>query len=36
MSTGEVVGVHFGGRFLWRNEAADCRVLKEFLESHAG
>jgi V8-like Glu-specific endopeptidase len=36
MTTGEVVGVHFGGRFLWRNEAADCRVLREFLESHAG
>jgi V8-like Glu-specific endopeptidase len=36
MATGEVVGVHFGGRFLWRNEAVDCRVLKEFVESHAG
>ena len=35
MATAEVVGLHFGGSFLWRNEAVDAGALGEFINQHA-
>ncbi len=34
LRTAEVVGLHFGGGFLWRNEAVDCRELAKFIDAH--
>jgi hypothetical protein len=34
MKSAEVVGLHFGGAFLWRNEAVDCTHLKAFVAAH--
>lgn len=34
LKTAEVVGLHFGGGFLWRNEAVSCTDLKAFVASH--
>jgi S1-C subfamily serine protease len=31
LDTAEVVGLHFGGGFLWRNEAVSCVDLKAFV-----
>ena len=31
LDTAEVVGLHFGGGFLWRNEAVSCADLKAFV-----
>jgi S1-C subfamily serine protease len=33
MSNGEVVGLHTGGGFLWRNESVDCVALAQFIGS---
>ena len=35
MATSEVVGVHFGGSFLWRNDAVDAAALAEFIKQNA-
>jgi endonuclease G, mitochondrial len=35
LDTGEVVGLHFGGSFLWRNEAVSAPTLAEFASKHA-
>ena len=35
MTTAQVVGLHFGGGFLWRNDAVDAAVLTEFITTHA-
>jgi Trypsin-like peptidase domain len=34
LDTAEVVGLHFGGGFLWRNEAVTCVDLKAFVTAH--
>jgi endonuclease G len=34
MDTAEVVGLHFGGGFLWRNEAVDCLELSKFINAN--
>ncbi len=34
VKTAEVVGLHFGGGFLWRNEAVDCLELAKFVNAH--
>jgi len=34
MDTAQVVGLHFGGTFLWRNEAVDASALGVFLNAH--
>lgn len=35
LATAEVVGLHFGGSFLWRNEAVDASALGAFVTQHA-
>jgi len=35
LDTAEVVGLHFGGSFLWRNEAVSAPVLSDFISKHA-
>lgn len=35
MATAKVVGLHFGGTFLWRNEAVDASALGAFLDGHS-
>jgi hypothetical protein len=35
MNNAEVVGLHFGGGFLWRNEAVTCTELRAFVAAHA-
>ena len=35
LDTAEVVGLHFGGSFLWRNEAVTAPALSEFVNKHA-
>ncbi len=34
LETGEVVGLHFGGSFLWRNEAVTSTALASFVSKH--
>ena len=34
LKNAEVVGLHFGGGFLWRNEAVSCADLKAFVAAH--
>ena len=34
LDTGEVVGLHFGGSFLWRNEAVTSTALASFVSKH--
>jgi hypothetical protein len=34
LEVAEVVGLHFGGGFLWRNEAVSCVDLKAFVTAH--
>jgi S1-C subfamily serine protease len=34
LATTEVVGLHFGGSFLWRNEAVDAAELGAFVSQH--
>jgi endonuclease G len=35
LDTAEVVGLHFGGSFLWRNEAVTAPILADFVSKHA-
>ena len=35
LKTAEVVGLHSGGGFLWRNDAVSCVDLKAFVDTHA-
>jgi len=34
LDSAEVVGLHFGGGFLWRNEAVDCVELSKFVNAN--